>query len=396
MMLYREIIRTAWHSLYSNPKRTFLTMLGIIVSVSSVIIIISLGNGIKNFTLKNLQSTKDGHQTINISYTSNNMEDYNPGFNTTDIDLIENSNVNNISNIKIKQENHDFEVFGTVGNNLKSMTTSLVTNNENKYHLLAGHKITKYDQLVNNNVALISNKLAIHEFKTLKNALNKSLQINKVNYTIIGIYKQEQIPPYDTQVLIPKSTYSYFEHNQNNGNTLIITFKKHANIQLTTKKIISLLKSEGSHRYSGQYDFINTGDLLKGIGKIINGLTYFIGAIAGISLIIAGIGVMNMMYISVSERTQEIGIKLAVGASSKTIMLQFLFEAMILTLSGGIIGLILGSSVAYIISLLLPFRAVISIESIILSISVSLLVGIIFGILPAKRAANKNLIEIIR
>ena len=136
--------------------------------------------------------------------------------------------------------------------------------------------------------------------------------------------------------------------------------------------------------------------MLKGISKVIDALTYFIGAVAGISLIIAGIGVMNMMYISVSERTQEIGIRLAIGARPRTIMLQFLLEAVMLTTLGGIIGFLGGAGLAYGIALALPFQAKMSLSSFVVAFIVSSTVGIIFGILPAKQAANKNLIDILR
>lgn len=138
------------------------------------------------------------------------------------------------------------------------------------------------------------------------------------------------------------------------------------------------------------------GQILKGIGSVINSLTYFISAIAGISLFIAGIGVMNMMYISVSERTREIGIRLAIGATPKNILFQFLLEAVLLTGIGGLIGFGIGGGLAWLISLFLPFRAVIGVGSFLLAFYVSTFVGILFGILPAKNAANKNLIDILR
>lgn len=129
---------------------------------------------------------------------------------------------------------------------------------------------------------------------------------------------------------------------------------------------------------------------------MIDTLTYFVSAIAAISLFIAGIGVMNMMYISVSERTQEIGIRLAVGATQRAIMAQFLIEAIILTVIGGVIGFGLGVGIAAIISVFIPYKAVVSLSSVILALGVSTTVGLVFGILPAKQAANKNLIDILQ
>ena len=146
----------------------------------------------------------------------------------------------------------------------------------------------------------------------------------------------------------------------------------------------------------GSYTYTNLGVILKGIGSVIKGLTYFISAIAGVSLFIAGIGVMNMMYISVSERTQEIGIRLAIGTTPQNIKEQFLLEAIILTSLGGVLGLIIGNTIAYLISFLLPFRAVITFGTVVLAIGVSTIVGLIFGLLPAKQASNQTLIDVFR
>ncbi|WP_143808057.1 ABC transporter permease, partial [Oenococcus oeni] len=140
---------------------------------------------------------------------------------------------------------------------------------------------------------------------------------------------------------LPQETYFQGQVNDQ-GNSVQITFSKGSKISKNTEHLVTLLKKKGSHRNKGEYSFTDMGELLSGIGKVISALTYFVSAIAGISLFIAGIGVMNMMYISVSERTQEIGIRLAVGASPRDIMNQFLLEAVLLTTFGGLIGFGLG------------------------------------------------------
>ena len=127
-----------------------------------------------------------------------------------------------------------------------------------------------------------------------------------------------------------------------------------------------------------------------------NCLTLFVSAIAGISLLIAGVGVMNMMYISASERSQEIGIRMAVGATPAEIMKQFLLESVMLTLTGGIIGLLVGAMDAWLIAMFLPFKPVVTVGSIVGTFAISSIVGIVFGLLPAKSAANKNLIDILK
>lgn len=156
------------------------------------------------------------------------------------------------------------------------------------------------------------------------------------------------------------------------------------------------LKKSGSEHRSGSYEYFDYGELLKGIGNVISGLTLFVSAIAGISLLIAGVGVMNMMYISASERSQEIGIRMAVGATPAEIMKQFLLESVMLTLTGGIIGLLVGAMDAWLIAMFLPFKPVVTVGSIVGTFAISSIVGIVFGLLPAKSAANKNLIDILK
>ena len=136
--------------------------------------------------------------------------------------------------------------------------------------------------------------------------------------------------------------------------------------------------------------------IMESIGKVIDGLTYFISAIAGISLFIAGVGVMNMMYISVSERTKEIGIRRSLGATENSIQIQFLLEGLIITTIGGIVGYLFGIGLAYLIAKLLPFGIYIDLSVILLAVGVSMFIGIIFSVMPAKAAAKKDVVEILR
>ena len=137
---------------------------------------------------------------------------------------------------------------------------------------------------------------------------------------------------------------------------------------------------------------------MKGIGKIFDSITYFVAAVAGISLFIAGIGVMNVMYISVTERTEEIAIRRAFGAKGRDIELQFLIESVILCLIGGIIGLIIGILIAELVDAVTPeyIQSAVSFGSIVLAVGVSTLIGIVFGWIPARAAAKKELIDIIK
>ncbi|WP_245300404.1 MULTISPECIES: ABC transporter permease [Bacillota] len=389
-----ELIKTSWHALFSNPRRSILTMLGIIIGISSVITILSLGDGLKVATLKNLQTTKTGKQISTINYFPNNINDSSQGFVESDIDIIKSSEISGISNIKIKKSDENMQLEGQIGNSLSSLTVTLISKKP-KVKLVEGKFINSQDNLVSNNVALISNKLAIKEFNSISNAINESVIIGTTSYTVTGVFNKQNDSPFNVDVILPFSTY-YGNSPSIQGNTLNITFDHGEDVSKKSKQIEKLLQKNGSHKDSGTYNYVDLGSILSGIKTVIDALTYFISAIAGISLFIAGIGVMNMMYISVSERTQEIGIRLSIGAKPKQILLQFLFEAMFLTLLGGIIGFALGAIISMSISVLLPFKAIVTLKSFVLAFSVSTLVGITFGILPAKQAASKNLIDILK
>ena len=169
--------------------------------------------------------------------------------------------------------------------------------------------------------------------------------------------------------------------------------KKH-----TAKKVADELNKKGSGIGEGKYSYEDNEKILKEITQIFDSITYFVAAVAGISLFIAGIGVMNVMYISVSERTEEIAIRRAFGAKARDIEFQFLIESIILCVMGGLIGLALGIAIAEIVAAVTPdyIQSVVSLTSVLIAMGVSTFIGVIFGWVPARSAANKELIDIIK
>ncbi|WP_057736346.1 ABC transporter permease [Liquorilactobacillus uvarum] len=393
-MLFIELLKTSWQSLRVNPKRSFLTMIGIVIGIAAVITIIALGNGVKAKILKELQATNTGKQTTEINYYPNDSTAATQGFSENDLEQIRSNFSATLSAVKFKRDTKNISNTVTMGNDNRTATLSLVKGANQHYDISTGHNITKSDNEVNNQVALLNKKLAIKEYGTEENALGSALSVGDNTYKIVGIFTKAS-DDYNVDFLLPQKTYLYSTAAQN-GSTIKLTFNKGVKVSNASKKIVSFLKKNGSSRKAGSYEYTDMGSLLSGISKVISSLTYFISAIAGISLFIAGIGVMNMMYISVSERTQEIGIRLAVGASGRSIMLQFLLEAIMLTVFGGLLGFLIGWGTAALISLALPFKAIVTFGSFLLAFGVSSLVGIVFGLLPAKQAANKNLIDILR
>ena len=387
-MLLTELLNTALKGVIANPKRSLLSALGIIIGIASVITILSLGAGIKKETLHNLNANQNGKQTININYLPNDTTGDQTGFNEADLILIKQSSPN-CTKAKFNYDSTDLRLPVTINELEQPLQIKLAGRTTNR-KLNYGHNLNITNYQAHKNSALISKSLAKKTFKHPANAIGLTLVIGINTYTIIGVTEKSSF-----DLIIPKSTFIQNQRS-NEGNQVTLTFKHGSNVNREAKQIAKQLQKTGSHHLDGTYIYTDLGDLLKGISKVINGLTNFITAVAAISLFIAGIGVMNMMYISVAERTQEIGIRMSLGASQKNIMTQFLFEALFLTGFGGIIGFLIGIGIAKAISNFLPFTAVVTVESLFLSIGISTLVGLIFGILPAKTAAHQNLINILR
>lgn len=393
-MQIRELFVSACRSLLSNKRRSVLTMVGIVIGIAAVITILALGDGARLAMMKNLQADTSGKQSTEIQFVSKNDSKVS-GFSDDDLNRIrENDKVT-----KVNVQSDDHGILSATGNiNGKNIdSTTYLAQSANQKFLTTGRGISKQDILVGNPVALVSQRIAKKGYETVKNALNAGIDINGTTYTIIGILSNDAVQGsyqnYD--VVLPRLV---FETNNNNGaaNTLKLTFTTGTNVSKETQKIVDQLNSSGSQHNTGDYQFYDMAAMLKGISAVIKGITYFIVAVASISLFIAGIGVMNMMYIAVSERTQEIGIRMAVGASQNQILWQFLIEAVLLTLSGGMIGYLGGLGIAMGISVFLPFKASVSLATFILAFGTSTVVGLVFGILPAKTASNKNLIDILR
>ncbi|WP_281164594.1 ABC transporter permease [Liquorilactobacillus sicerae] len=391
-MLFVELLKTAWQSLRTNPRRSLLTIFGIVIGIAAVITIISLGNGVKAKLLNELEATSTGKQTTKINYYSSNGSDK-MGFVQNDVEQIK-GNFSSLAQVKVLNPTSHITTNAQIGSQLKNVSVTLLQKPITGLRLIAGSQFTHYDLAVASPVALINQKMAKKQYHDPANAIGTSVEIKHVYYRVIGVFTSS-ISRYQTNFLLPKQVF-YQNLSSNSGNTLKLTFNQGVNVSKETKRIVKFLKKNGTQHKNGHYEYFDLGKLLKSISKVIDELTIFISAIAGISLFIAGIGVMNMMYTSVSERTQEIGIRLAVGAQPNSILLQFLLEAVMLTVSGGLLGFALGGLIAKLISLALPFKAVLTLNSFLLAFGVSAFVGIVFGILPAKQAANKNLIDILR
>lgn len=391
--------RSAWRAIKNNRKRSILTMLGIIIGISSVITILAVGRGFEKDTVKNLSKGKSKDIEIQLNFIPSDTSTYDMNtdfFKDEDLSIVKNiEGVKKVDYTKLDE----VEIYKdlVINGKKKSKQINLVKSEGEKTFL--GRQLTSQDNQILNKVALIDENTAKELFSNDNNALGNGIEIDGQIFRIVGIFpgdSQDSLFSSSVNIEIPKNTYEFYFKTNKNTSSLTVTLDDGVSPDKVTSKIINILKEKGTLRNSGDYDVLDTSMLTEGIGKILSTITYFITAIAGISLFIAGVGVMNMMYISVSERTKEIGIRRALGATRNSIRLQFLMEGLILTVSGGVIGYLFGMVFAYIVGSLIKVHVSIDAFTILLSVGISSVIGLVFSVMPASEAAKKDLIDILR
>ena len=394
--------RTAFRSIFKNKRRSFLTMVGIIIGIAAVITIVALGNGFKRNILSETTGTDETGQTkyINIKYNDfDNLVSDNSGISQTDKDMVANlPEVKNVSYYKATKKDSNPTVDFYDKNTKLSMTVN--PTKKTNLSILNGRQLNAADSDSLNKVVVLDEVVAKQLFGSKESALNKGFDLNGQVFTVVGVSANTsgEIGPqnYEPLAFFPKKTYTRYLGKKKDHSVLAIKFNAKANNEAAMTKVLKQLNMNGESRTLGEYQSYDPSSEIKQLGSMLDQMTLFISAVAAISLFIAGVGVMNMMYISVSERTKEIGIRRALGANAKSIKLQFLFEGIVLTVSGGIIGYILGILIAFGASFALPFSVRPDMMTVFISIGTSVLIGVGFSYLPASAAAKKELIDILK
>lgn len=394
--------RTAFRSIFKNKRRSFLTMVGIIIGIAAVITIVALGNGFKRNILSETTGADESGQTkyINIKYNDfDNLVKDDSGISQTDKNIVANlPEVKTVSYYKAmkKDSNPSIDFYDK---NTK-LTMTVQPTKKTDLSLLNGRQLNSADNDGLNKVVVLDEVVAKQIFGSKEAALNQGFDLKGQVFTVVGVSANTSgaISPqnYEPLAFFPKKTYTHYLGKKEDHSVLAITFNAKNNDAAAMNKVVKQLNLNGESRLQGEYQNYDPTSEIKQLGSMLDNLTLFISAVAAISLFIAGVGVMNMMYISVSERTKEIGIRRALGANARSIKLQFLFEGIVLTISGGIIGYILGILIAYGASFALPFSVRPDLMTVLISIGTSVLIGVCFSYLPASAAAKKELIDILK
>lgn len=396
--IYWESVLMAWESIIASKLRSLLTMLGIIIGVAAVIALMSIGYGVRQDIEKNISSL--GSNLLTVQPGTSKKPGVRPAAGSMETltykDYLAVKNLPNIAYSSPMVRSSYVTVYGN-----KNWTTQVygvtadykdVTNLD----VAEGRYWTNQEFEGRERVAVIGKTIATNLFGE-EDPIGKKLRINNDPFTVIGVLESKgySFQDQDDRILCPFTTVQERMMGITYINSISLTTESADVMQQAETDITNLLRTRHRITAGADNDFSinNSQDILETMEKTTQSLTIFLGSIAAISLIVGGIGIMNIMLVSVTERTKEIGIRKALGATYHMIVIQFLIEAVTISIAGGLIGIVLGIALAKVIPLVVSMSTVITATPILGSFLFSVAIGLIFGLYPAQKAAKLNPID---
>ncbi len=401
-MEYKELINSAIQALKSNILRTSLTMLGIIIGITSVILIVSIGQGAVAFVTNELATF--GTNVFSINPGSDNFSSF-AGADTLTLDDVEAidedeslTNVKSVAAISMASvtvaangEEDTLNVQGVTPEILEIL----------KPDIIEGEFLTSDNDQSADRVVVMGSDAAETFFGEGASVVNETIKVDNKTFRIIGVARSSSAIAggvLNNSLYIPLSVVRNEFPNGDRIQEIDVSVEDPDQINQTMDDVELLLRDRHGIDENEENDFVMQSfqDILSTVQTITNLLTAMVAGISAISLVVGGVGVMNIMLVSVTERTKEIGLLKAIGAKEKDILTQFLIEAVVMTLLGGLIGIILGVGGALLISLAVGIPFALNPLAIVAAVGVSTLVGVIFGLYPARRAARLSPIDALR
>ena len=399
-----QTILIALHALRRNKLRSGLTALGIIIGVASVVALVAVGNGAQAQIQSQVASL--GQNLLTVFAGSSRTGGINAGLGSA-------SNITLLDAAAIGREIPDVLAFSpevvtsaqAIANG-RNWYTSIIGESPDfvvirDWNLAAGSMFTDRDVRTAAKVAVIGSKTA-HELFGPLNPIGQTVRVKNIPFVITGMLTSKGSglggQNQDDRLIIPYTTAMKRVTGDKFLRSVSVQVDRADRMDVAQQQITSLLRQR--HRLTSDHEddfsIFNQKEIADTANNITKIVTLLLGAVAGISLLVGGIGIMNIMLVSVTERTREIGIRIAVGARASAIKLQFLIEAMTLSLLGGLIGVLLGIGASQLVGAFADFHAIVSVGSILLSFGVSFAIGVFFGFYPANKAAALDPIEALR
>jgi putative ABC transport system permease protein len=400
-MMFSEIARLAVDSFRASKIRFLLTMLGMIIGSASIILVYTLGLTGKEYALNLISSI--GPTMVEMQYNGGNFigpdNTSTPDFLTREDEAAVREQIPGIIASSPMLEDHDnVSMGGGITRNTMILGVSPQYRIVRNLAVVAGRFFDDQDAITHAKVAVMVEPFARTLFGSSAAAVGRSISIHGIPFTIIGVFKMRidtfgQSEVSDQTILIPYPVARYFT-GTDTVKEIFFAMKNVSDVTPASEKILELIKSR--HRPSSVYTAFTMQQVLSVMARIANMLTIVLTLAAAITLIVSGVGIMNSMLANVQARLREIGIRKAIGATSHEIRLQFLTEAVFLSLSGGIIGTVLGLALPLSVRFFTPFQIPISMWSAVIALGTSVLVGVLFGTLPANRAARLDPVQTLK
>ncbi|MCD6096882.1 ABC transporter permease [bacterium] len=416
-MEFIDFLKTSFNTLMANKTRSFLTTLGIVIGISSVIVMVSIGSGAQKLIVNQISAM--GSNTIFIepgafdpkksSMTQTAIEEaevktlkYSDALAISKLPGVEMVApwVMGVETVVYQDKNKRVTFIGTTPENQKIDGTSPIL----------GRGLEDGDVKSMDRVVLLGYKVSKDLFGD-ENPIGKTLRIKNINFKVIGVLEEKGGGAFmnpDDYIYLPLTTAQKLLLGIDYVRVIVVKAESEQVIDSLVQEMREILRQR-HHIFNPENDLAKDDfkittqvEATEMLSSVLSVLTLFLSSVAAIALVVGGIGIMNIMFVSVTERTKEIGLRKAVGARKKDILIQFLVEAVVLTFLGGIGGIILGAGVSFLAGLILghllnqPWVFVLSVKAIIIAVSISVGTGLVFGIYPAYKAANLSPIQALR
>jgi putative ABC transport system permease protein len=399
-MFLGEALDFSIKALKANPVRSFLTGLGMVIGTASVILVVTISLTSREYVLEQIEGV--GSNIVYAYYEAGNQNET-----QADADFVKMADVDAVrqhlgsrivaatgimtsfDRMRIGGKERDVRINGS-DQDYRTVRNLIVTN---------GRFLDASDVELRQKVVLLTDALAAKLYGTRDGAVGQIIKLHGLEFTVIGTFKERvesfgQSELSQDTALIPYTVLRYF-NSVERIDPMYVEVRSPQEVEAVTESVRQILQAR--HRPGANYHVENLAAILNAAKSIALILSLVLMLVSAIALIISGIGIMNIMLVTVTERTREIGLRMAVGASRREILIQFLVEAVLVSLSGGIVGILLGVAIPLSVELFVDnVRIPISTTAIVMAFSVSMMVGLIFGMLPANRAARLNPTDALR